>query len=56
MPEPEFEERDTPRGKLIVCRIGEYEGAARVFSAGEEEARQRALAQATAQYEAASQP
>jgi hypothetical protein len=37
---------ETPRGKLVQCEIDGEVGAARVFSAGETEARQRAEAQA----------
>jgi hypothetical protein len=43
---PEFSERIDARGKIIVCRIGEHEGAARVFSGKEQDARDRAEAQA----------
>lgn len=39
---------DTPRGKLVQCEIDGEVGAARVFSAGEDEAKQRAEAQARA--------
>lgn len=37
---------ETPRGKLVQCEIDGEVGAARVFSAGEDEAKQRAEAQA----------
>lgn len=44
---PVFSERTTQDGRrLIVCRIGEHEGAARLFSAGEQDARDRAEKQA----------
>jgi len=43
---PEFSEVTDARGRLIVCRIGEHEGRARVFSAGEQDARDRAERQA----------
>jgi len=46
MADPVFEERTDERGKLIVCRIGAHEGTARVFSKGEQDARDRAEAQA----------
>ena len=44
--EPEFSERTDARGRLIICRIGEHEGSARVFSAGEQDAKDRAEKQA----------
>lgn len=43
---PVFTITDTPRGKLVTCVIDGKTGAARVFSAGVEEAKQRAEAQA----------
>lgn len=43
---PEFTERTDARGRLIICRIGEHEGRARVFSAGEQDAKDRAEKQA----------
>jgi len=43
-----FEVKRDGRGPLVICRIGEQFGAARVFSAGEEDARKRAEAQARA--------
>lgn len=46
MTEPVFTERTDTRGRLIVCRIGEHEGAARVFTSGEQDARDRAERQA----------
>lgn len=46
MTEPEFTERTDARGKLIICTIDGHEGRARVFSAGEQDARDRAEAQA----------
>lgn len=46
MSEPVWSERTDKRGRLIVCRIGEHEGAARVMSKGEQDARDRAEAQA----------
>lgn len=46
MTEAVFTERTDARGKLIICTIGEHEGAARVMSAGEQNARDRAEAQA----------
>lgn len=44
----EFETIRDARGALIVARVGEHEGRARVFSAGEQDARDRAEAQARA--------
>ena len=46
MVEPEFTEQTDERGKLIICRIGEHEGAARVFSGKDQDAKNRAEAQA----------
>ena len=46
MTTPVFEDRTDERGKRIVCRIGAHEGTARVFSKGEQDARDRAEAQA----------
>ncbi len=43
---PEFTERTDARGRLIICRIGDHEGRARVFSAGEQDAKDRAEKQA----------
>lgn len=51
MTTPVFTERTDQRGKLIICTIDGETGAARVFSAGEAEARQRAEAQARAKLE-----
>lgn len=45
-PEPEFEVKMLAGRQIVICTIGEYIGAARVFSTGEAEARQRAQAQA----------
>lgn len=53
MSEPVFTERRDQRGRLIECRIGEHVGAARVFGAGEQDARDRAETQARAKAEAA---
>lgn len=43
---PHFSERTVNGRRLIVCRIGEHEGAARVFAKGEQDARDRAEAEA----------
>lgn len=43
--------RDDPRGRLVICEIDGETGSARVMSAGETEARQRAEAQARAKLE-----
>lgn len=43
---PEFSETTDVRGRLIICRIGEHEGRARVMSSGEQDARDRAERQA----------
>ena len=43
---PVFSETADARGRLIICRIGDHEGRARVFSAGEQDARDRAERQA----------
>lgn len=51
-PSPVFSTRHTTRGVLIECEYGGEIGAARVFSAGEQDARDRAEAQARAKYEA----
>ena len=45
---PVFTERTDSRGRLIICTIGEHQGAARVFSSGEQNARDRAELQARA--------
>lgn len=45
---PTFETKSDARGKLVICTLDGETGSARVFTAGEEEARQRALAQAEA--------
>lgn len=45
---PIFKIKETPRGKLVVCTIGDQQGAARVDSAGLKDAMQRAQAQAEA--------
>lgn len=46
MTKPVFSERTDARGRLIICTIGEHVGAARVFSKGEQDARDRAEQQA----------
>lgn len=46
MSDPQFTERTDARGKLIICTIGEHIGTARVFSKGEQDAKDRAEAQA----------
>lgn len=48
----QYETRTDGRGKLVICTLNGETGAARVFTAGEEEARQRALAQAEAKVRA----
>lgn len=45
-PEPTFEVKVLAGRQIVICTLGEYTGAARVFSAGESDARQRAQAQA----------
>lgn len=52
MPQPEatFEEKMQGDRKLVICTVGEFQGAARVFSAGVDEAKDRAEAQARAKY------
>jgi len=52
MSEPDFSEITDARGRLIICRIGEHEGRARVFSGGEQDARDRAESQAREKAEA----
>lgn len=46
MPIPSFTIIDTPRGKLVMCEYDGETGSARVFSAGVNEAKQRAEEQA----------
>lgn len=46
MSEPVFTERADARGKLIICTIDGHTGTARVFSKGEQDAKDRAEAQA----------
>lgn len=56
MSEPTFETRTDARGALIVCTFEGEIGAARVMSAGENEAKQRAEAQARAKAKAKRGP
>lgn len=52
MTDPVFSTVRDTRGVLIICTINGETGAARVMSAGEEEARRRAEAQARAKAQA----
>ncbi len=46
MPEPVYTIVEGPRGKLVMCEYDGETGTARVFSKGEQDARDRAFAQA----------
>lgn len=48
MAEPKFTTLEGPRGKLIMCEYEGETGSARVFSKGEQDARDRAFQQAQA--------
>lgn len=48
MPEPQFEVVTQAGRQLVICTFGDYQGAARVFSAGLQDAKDRAEAQARA--------
>ena len=48
MSEPVFTTIDSPRGKLVMCEYEGETGSARVFSKGEQDAKDRALEQAQA--------
>lgn len=45
-PQPEYEVKMLAGRLIVICTLGDHTGAARVFSTGEADARQRALAQA----------
>lgn len=45
-PEPVFETNKQGDRELVTCMIGDHKGAARVFTAGVDDAKQRALTQA----------
>lgn len=48
MVEPKFTTIDSQRGKLVMCEYAGEVGSARVFSKGEQDARDRAFEQAQA--------
>lgn len=48
MSEPKFTTLEGPRGKLVMCEYEGEIGSARVFSKGEQDARDRAFEQARA--------
>lgn len=48
MSEPKFTVIDSQRGKLVMCEYAGEVGSARVFSKGEQDARDRAFEQAQA--------
>lgn len=52
MSEPKFTVLDTKRGKLVMCEYEGEVGTARVFSSGEQDARDRAESQAREKAEA----
>lgn len=54
--EAKWSERRDARGVLVICEIDGETGAARVFSAGSDEAKARAEAQARAKAERRGPP
>ena len=58
MPEPQYEvtmQGDPPR-ELVTCTIGDSKGAARIFTAGLDEAKGRARRQAEALWKRCQRP
>lgn len=51
MSEPQFSKRVDARGVLVICDLDGETGAARVMAKGEQDARDRAEAQARAKLE-----
>lgn len=49
-PEPIYAVTKSGDRELVTCMIGEHKGAARIFSAGLDEAKERAKAQALAKW------
>ena len=49
-PEPVYAVTKTGDRELVTCTIGEHKGAARIFSGGLEEAKDRAKIQALAKW------
>lgn len=54
-PEPVFEIKTQADRQLVICTFGEFTGTARVFTAGVDEAKQRAEKQARAKAAKAAQ-